>query len=250
MELLFWCALLLGIFCIGYYIVIILYAGIGVNFAWIWCVGGTGCLGACMILRFILYKHILIPGWLLTLLCGLIVLVILAFLTIEGMLLFGTHHKAGKNMDYLLVLGSQINGNQVTKNLKNRLDTAISYLNENPYTEVVVTGGRGAEGLISEAAAMKAYLIDQGISSSRILTEDQSNNTIENMIFSKKLLRENSTVVIVTNNFHIYRSTRLAKKQGIVKVYTLIAPTDRLMILHYYVREAAGVGKDKLLGNL
>jgi uncharacterized SAM-binding protein YcdF (DUF218 family) len=250
LELLFWCALLLGVFCIGYYVLIILYAGLGVNFAWIWFVGGVGGLSAGMLLRFIIHKSIQLPEWLMNLFYGLVAIAILTFLIIEGILLIGAHHKAVHNLDYLMVLGSQINGNRVTKNLKRRLDKAISYLNENPDTEVVVTGGRGTEGLLSEAAVMKAYLIDLGINSGRILLEDQSSNTVENMKYSKKLIRDNATVAIVTNGFHMYRSTRLAKKQGINNVFALVAPTDHLLILHYYVREAAGVLKDKLLGNL
>lgn len=250
MEFLFWCAILLGIFCIGYYIIIILYAGTGVNFSWIWCFGGIGCISAGVILRYLIHIGFPAPGWLLRLTYALIVIAVIVFLSLEGILLFNSHHKAGGEMDYLLVLGAQISGNKVTKNLSKRLDTAITYLLQNPDTLVIVSGGRGTEQLSSEAAVMKAYLLDQGIDQGRILTEEQSVNTTGNMKFSKELMKENATVAIVTNGFHIFRSTRLARKQGMNKVFALVAPTDKVMCLHYYVREAAGILKDGLLGNL
>ncbi len=250
MQLLFWGALLLGIFCILYYSVIIFYAGTKVNFSWIWCLGGIGCISAGVILRYMINTGFYIPQWLLSVAYALIIIAVIAFFSLEGMLLFHSYHKADRGMDYLLVLGAQISENKVTKNLKKRLDTAITYLLENPDTLVVVSGGRGNEELLSEAAAMKAYLMDQGIDQGRILTEERSVNTTGNMKFSKELMRENSTVAIVTNGFHIYRSTRIARKQGMNKVFALVAPTDPIMCLHYYVREAAGILKDGLLRNL
>jgi uncharacterized SAM-binding protein YcdF (DUF218 family) len=250
MELLSWLALLLGIFCIGYYFVIILYAGPKVNFSWIWCLGGIGCLSAGAILQYLIITGVLIPGWLLNLAYVLIAIAAVAFLTLEGILIFYSHRTAGKGMNYLLVLGAQINENKVTRNLKKRLDTAIAYLVENPDTLVIVSGGRGSGKQMSEAAVMKAYLIEMGIAGDRITTEDQSINTTENMLYSKELIRKNSSVAIVTNGFHIFRSIRIANKQGIRPVFALVAPTDRLMCLHYYIREAAGILKDGLHGNL
>jgi uncharacterized SAM-binding protein YcdF (DUF218 family) len=250
MEFLFWCAILLGIFCIGYYIIIILYVGTGVNFAWIWCFGGICCISSGVILRYLILTGFPALRWLLHPTYALIVIAVIIFLSLECILLFNSHHKAGRGMDYLLVLGAQISGNKVTKNLSKRLDTAIAYLNQNRDTLVIVTGGRGTEHLSSEAAVMKAYLLDQGIDHGRILTEEQSVNTTGNIKYSKELMRENATVAIVTNGFHIFRSTRLARKQGMNKVFALVAPTDKVMCLHYYVREAAGVLKDGFLGNL
>lgn len=250
MEFLYWFLMLLGIFSIVYYLIIVLYAGPNVNFSRIWCLGGIGCIGTGILIRYLIHVRFPAPEWLLYLVYILSGITLVVFILLEAALLFNAHNNARRGMDYLLVLGAQINENKVTKNLKKRLDTAIGYLLDNPNTLVIVSGGRGRENLLSEAAAMKEYLLEQGIDQYRILTEDQSTNTTENMKFSKTLMRENATVAIVTNGFHIYRSTRLAKKQGMNKVFSLVAPTDRIMCLHYYIREAAGILKDWLLGNL
>lgn len=246
----YWCAIVFGILCLAYYIIILLYAGTGVNFAWIWCFGGIGSLSTGLLVRYMISNNLYPPTLLLSLIYLLIILVVICFLTLEGILLLYSHHKAVADLDYLLVLGAQIRDNKVSKNLQKRLDTALTYLRANPRTGVIVTGGRGTEELISEAAAMKAYLVGQGIKPDRIQTEEQSSNTTENIRFSKVMMQENDRVAIVTNGFHIYRAVKLAKKQGIVKIYALVAPTELLMAPHYYVREAAGVGKDWLMGNL
>ncbi len=250
MEVLFWCALLLGVFCIVYYIIIVLYAGMGVNFSWIWSLGGFGCISAAILLRYLINIQFVISEWLLLTAYILIGIALAIFVLLEARLLLSNHAKAVKGLDCLLVLGAQISSNKVTKNLKKRLDTATTYLLDNPDTWVIVSGGRGNGNLVSEAAVMKEYLLKQGIDSERVLMEEQSVNTTENMKYSKALISENAAVGIVTNGFHIYRSTRLAKKQGLRNVFALTSPTDRVMCLHYYVREAAGVLKDVIYGNL
>ena len=250
MEFLLWCALLLGIFCLGYYIVIVLYAGVGVNFSWIWCFGGIGCISAGAVLRYLIIIEFPVPDLLIYITYAAVISAIFIFCCVELMLLFHSHRTAGEGMDYLLVLGAQISENKVTKNLQKRLETAIAYLCKNPNTFVIVSGGRGNGEILSEASVMKEYLLKQEIEERRILTEEQSLNTTENMRYSKKLMRENASVAIVTNGFHMYRSTRLARKQGIDKVFALVAPTDKVMCLHYYIRESAGVLKDWICGNL
>ena len=248
MELLYWCALITGIFCIGYYAVIILYSGTGVNFSWIWWFGGFVCIMTCYILRYFIRHRELLPSWLPGLAFTALGIAATVFLTIEVRLLQSAHQTAQDGLDYLLVLGAQIHGNGITKNLKKRLDTAVAYLEQNQGTRVVVSGGGGWR--LSEAAAMKAYLMEQGIASERIAVEEQSRDTAENMKFSKDLIEAGSTVGIVTNGFHLYRSIRLARKAGMGNVSGLAAPADRLMALHYYVREAAGFLKDWVAGNL
>ena len=87
-------------------------------------------------------------------------------------------------------------------------------LEENEATLVVVSGGKGSNEPVSEAQGMFDYLVAKGIAPERIVMEDKSTNTKENLEFSQKLIPEAASVGIVTNNFHVYRGTRLAVKQG------------------------------------
>lgn len=86
-----------------------------------------------------------------------------------------------ENPDAVIVLGCKVNGNTPSRMLKRRLDSAVIYLNENEDVVCIVSGGKGEDEKISEAQAMKEYLVDKGIDEGRILTEDKSVNTLENI---------------------------------------------------------------------
>ena len=98
-------------------------------------------------------------------------------------------------MHYILILGCQIRKDgTLTPLLKSRVDRAIEFANMQKKIKgkdivFIPSGGKGADELISEAEAMKNYLLEQGISKKNILVEDKSTNTYENMSFSYKLVK-------------------------------------------------------------
>jgi uncharacterized SAM-binding protein YcdF (DUF218 family) len=233
-----------------YYLLIIFYAGFRATFSWFWLFAGIGGFLLSLVLRRMINRGIEPTE-------GLIILIITAvltgggiFLLIIGTLLRYANLKAEKGLDYIIILGAQVRGTVISKALRRRLETAVIYLKDNPETIAIVSGGRGNRETISEAEAMELYLVEKGIKKSRIRKEDRSRNTFENILFSKTFLDDNSTFAIVTNGFHIYRSISIAKKQGLKEVKGLAAPTDKLLCINYYIREAAGVLKDKLFSNI
>ena len=60
----------------------------------------------------------------------------------------------------------------------------------------------------------------------------------------------NSSTAIITNNFHLFRSVRIARKQGIRNVLGIAADSTPLYLLNNLLREFCGVCKDKLFGNM
>ena len=122
--------------------------------------------------------------------------------------------------DAVIILGAGLIGDQVSTTLALRLDKAAEYLRENKNALAVVSGGQGSDELVTEASAMKKYLIRKGIAPKRILEEGRSTSTKENFLFSKELLDARLgagryTCVYVTNNFHTYRAGLYAKKAGL-----------------------------------
>ncbi len=93
---------------------------------------------------------------------------------------------------------------------------AVIYLNENEDVVCIVSGGKGEDEKISEAQAMKEYLVDKGIDEGRILTEDKSVNTLENIKNSVALLGGNGSgeIAIITDGFHQYRAGYIAESFG------------------------------------
>jgi len=183
------CAIL-GILCIGYYGVITIYAGIGTAFAWFWICAGIGFVILSFIIKYMIHNEIRIPHFWRSFFTGSILVGLLVLIVLEGILIYHSTKEADPKADYLIVLGAQVKGTTVSKILRKRLDTAVDYLADNPLTQVIVSGGQGNGEAISEAEAMKAYLLSKGIKEDRILKEDKSTKTNENIRFSNKLMKK------------------------------------------------------------
>jgi len=141
----------------------------------------------------------------------------------------------------VVVLGAKVRGNQPSRTLRQRLDAAARYLEENPQASCIVSGGQGADEDCPEAQVMAAYLADKGIAPHRIRQEPQSTNTHENLRMSQALLREGETsVVVVTNQFHQLRAAVYAHSQGL-SFYSISSPSPPGLLPSYWVREWFGV---------
>ena len=159
--------------------------------------------------------------------------------------------KAEEGADYVIILGAQWKTTGPSYALQKRLDKAIEYLNANPETKAIVSGGQSYNEPVSEAEGMKGYLADAGIDPERILAEDASTNTTQNLIYSGELLNKSEdSVVVVTNNFHMFRALAIAKKQGYLHVEGLSAGTFPLTVPNNLLREAFGIVKDFMANNL
>lgn len=142
-----------------------------------------------------------------------------------------------RGLDYIIVLGAQVRKDGPSPVLKYRLDKAVEYLNENPDTVCIVSGGQGSNEPWSEAEGMARYLQEKGIDTARILTEDQSQTTGQNITNSKKLMKEGASVGIVTNNFHVFRALQIAKKYGLSDVCGIAADSTPKYLPNNMLRE-------------
>ena len=168
-----------------------------------------------------------------------------------GMICSEFNAKGTQNLDYIIVLGAQVRENGPSVVLRYRLDAAIEYLNENPNTVCIVSGGQGFNEPFSEADGMADYLIENGIEKSRIILEDKSTNTLENIRNSKTLMESSyNDVGIVTNNFHVFRAVQLAKAQGLESVCGISADSSKIYLPNNVLRECCGILKDWMLDNL
>jgi len=143
---------------------------------------------------------------------GVLCSIPLAFALFLG--IYGNVSNADYNEDVVIVLGAGVNGERVSRPLAHRLDAAINYWNRNPDAYIVVCGGLGNRATISEAEAMARYLIARDIPEEKIILEEQSTSTYENLMFAKEILEERFpdgfNAALITNDFHIYRSVRTA----------------------------------------
>lgn len=206
----------------------------------------TYLLGIFFLTLGCLWNHIQkrVPKWIR---CGFFLLIAMGFAIISSFYLYGKIDTVSYNEDAVLVLGSGIRNEEVTKDLSLRLDRAIRYHNENPNAVIVVSGGKGSGENITEALAMERYLIEKGIPQEKILKEERSTSTAENFRFSKELLdcyfKSNYRVAFITSDFHIFRAKNLAKHFGFSNPSHMHGQTPWYTVLPNGLRECLGVIK-------
>lgn len=161
----------------------------------------------------------------------------------------GMKNKADGSNDYAVVLGAKVKtGGIPSPSLANRLNVAANYLHQYPHVKVIVSGGQGDDEDQTEASVMEEFLVEKGIERTRIIIEDQSTSTYENLMYSKKLLPpDTESITIISNDFHLKRATLLAKKLGLT-VDTIAAPTPKSVKLKSNIRERIALLKTYIVG--
>lgn len=159
-----------------------------------------------------------------------------------------------KDFDYVIIHGAGLlHGDQVSKLLADRLDKAIEIYQRDPTPPMLIpSGGRGGDETVTEAAAMAGYLKEHGIPMAKIIMEDRSATTMENLTNSQKLIdldmtghkKDQAYIALVTSNYHVYRALRCCRKIGLncTGIGSRVAP--------YYwpsatIREFAAVHREK-----
>ncbi len=237
----------LAVFCFGYYAFAASYAGVHSSFLWFWLLAGIGliCIGGLFLLHKRVHLLDMIPKFVKMTIGLMIGIGVVIFLAMEVMIVSKMNARPERGADYVVVLGAQVRGTRITKSLAKRLDAAYDYLLADETAKVVCTGGQGRGEEISEAQAMSDYLVGKGIDKSRIIMENQSTSTYENLEYSLALIGDDKAeIVIVTNNFHVYRAVHLAKYVGFTKVSGMAADSDNRLLLNYMVREGLALLKE------
>lgn len=242
---------LLGILCLGYFIVYGAFTGLTNTFTYVWLL-----MGICFLLLSVFYKTIkrgirILPKWVKIPAAIIAGICIFAVLVAEILCITSGIKAPQPGADYVIVLGAQVRGRTPSYNLARRLDVAYDYLMENPETIAILSGGKGPGEDISEAQAMAEYLQEKGIPPERMTLEDQSTNTDENIRFSREIIgSQEASVVLATNRFHVFRSIGIAKKQGLQKVEGLGAGIMWFTVPNLYLREAIAILKYAVCGQI
>lgn len=231
-----------GILCLIYFILLLIYSGFTSAFYLIWPFMAAGFLVLGWLFRIHFFRQL--PAGIRI---GFIVFMSACFIFfagVEGMILKGSIQTPSQPQDYVIVLGAHVRPEGPSRALALRLDRALAYADECPETIFVVSGGQGNNEPCSEAQAMKDYLVARGLSEERILMEDRSTNTRENLMFSRELIPDGASVGIITNGFHICRALHLAEKMGIENASGIPAKSDLATQPANLLREFFAVVKD------
>lgn len=241
--------LVLGILCLLYFFGLNIYTGFTNIFYLIWLPAGIFFLVCAWMAKTHFIKRV-VPKWLTVIISILIGSMLIFFLTIEGFILSGFYKVPEEGVDYVIVLGAHVANGKPSRVLAKRLDAAAEYASEHQEVKVIVSGGQGSNETTTEAYAMAAYLEEKGIQKERIILEDKSTDTNENLRFSKEFIEDDTRVAIISNDFHIYRAVHLARSIGYVEPQGLGARDEIGTLPANLFREFFGVIKDWVCGNM
>ena len=144
--------------------------------------------------------------------------------------------KANGNYDYAIILGAKVNGEIPSLSLRYRLESAVDYALQYPHVKLILSGGQGKDEGISEAEAMYRYLKEHGIATERLVIEDQSTSTYENLQFSQAIIPEVAGVTIISSDYHLARARFLARQLG-WKSDVVVAKTPESIKAKVLIRE-------------
>ena len=234
-----------------YALMIIVVSGIRTSFLSFWFALTVLSLSISFLLPYFFHSNSTGQQLLSRIIVGLIWFTIVIFGLVESKIIIESIKPPASNADYIIVLGAQVRGSTPSKTLNMRIQTAADYLKENPTSMVICSGGQGSGEDITEAFAIQQGLIQLGISKDRILLEDKSTNTVENLTFCQnKISKLDANIVIVTSDFHVYRAKKIAEHLGYTNITMCSANEFMVTTVSYYVREFFALTKDLLVGNL
>ena len=182
---------------------------------------------------------------------GRVILALIAVLAAAGACIYfvtlgtiiGAEKNEAKGQKTLIVLGCQVRGEVPSLMLKARIDAAYDYLSENPDATAILSGGQGADERISEAECIYENLAKAGIDKNRLIIEDKSVKTDENIKNSLKIIEDKSLskdIALATSGFHQKRADMICEKYGL-SAHAVNAATPSYLVPVYYTREVGAV---------
>lgn len=174
----------------------------------------------------------------------IVVILCIVYAVMLSALMAKASNNPPKEPDILIVLGCKVNGSTPSQMLRRRLDATYEYMLDNEDVKCIVSGGKGANEDISEAQAMYNYLTAKGISADRIIIEDKSTSTKENLEFSKAILDELNlpyNITIVSDSYHQFRAKLIAQELGYENIHSVSGYTRTALIPTYWIREWLGI---------
>ena len=223
----------LSIFCFVYG-TIMLFTNITKTFFVLWVISGVIFLIFYYLFKINIFNKFIYSVIIFVMAIGFIILIIGSIEISLNM-----KYREKDNLDYIIVLGALVLDDGPSLSTIYRLDSAIDYMNRNDNTICILSGAKGENEPDTEAKIMSEYMIKKGIPYERLILEEQSTNTYDNLLFSSKFVDiNNDDIGIVTNNFHVSRAIFISKKIGYKNVYGIPAYSLPINLISNYIRES------------
>lgn len=149
----------------------------------------------------------------------------------------------------IIVLGCRVRGDEPSLSLIKRVDAAYKFLLFNPESVAILSGGQGKDENISEAQCMQQLLYARGISKNRLILENRSTSTDENIRFSLQIIETldlDRNIAIATSEYHQKRAANICKKYGLNST-PVSSKTKWTLLPTFLLRELFAEIKEKLM---
>lgn len=177
------------------------------------------------------------PGRIFLALVALILLFCTLYMILSFFLILSALCKRPADDAAVIILGCQVIDSAPSRSLAARLNAALSYLGKHPDALCVLSGGKGDNEEISEAECMRRWMTSHGFPSDRLILEDKSTSTYENLKFSRALLPPSvKHIAIVSNDYHGFRALTMARSLDLDAGF-VPAPTAWWLLPTFFVRE-------------
>lgn len=168
---------------------------------------------------------------------------------VAGRILLDMWSSPPEDLAFIILLNQNDMAGESDQEWEARMDEAIQYLYDNEQAKVIVSGGWDKARGYSEAHAMYAYLLEYGVEGNRVFWEIRSEGTKENLDYARSLCNgQKYAVGIVSSDYSMYRTLRIARNQGYAQAEPIPTPTTPWLYPHRIAQEILQVLYDKFFG--
>lgn len=191
------------------------------------------------------FRRLLRPRWLRRLVSCVIAVCMTAILVTVGRMALAAADRPAQGQECtVVVLGCQVfPDGHPSLMLRGRIQAAYRYLTDHPEAVCIASGGQSGSEPVSEAQCIRDTLVSMGIAPERILLEDRSRSTEENLAFSARLIAEQglpTAVAVASDNFHQLRAAIWAQRSGLTP-YSDGCASPWFLTAGYWARETAAL---------
>ena len=148
----------------------------------------------------------------------------------------------------IIVLGCRVRGNEPSAELIKRADAAYKFLLLNPDSVAILSGGQGKDENISEALCLQQLLLDRGIMKDRLILEDKSSSTEENIKNSLEIMAQlgmKKEAAVATSMYHQKRAQIICKRYEL-SVKAVSSKTRTALLPTFLMREIFALAKEQI----
>ncbi len=118
-------------------------------------------------------------------------------------------------VDCAVVFGAAVyRGSYPGPAIVRRVAAAAELYRNHQVNRLILSGGRGEGNAQSEAFVMRREALKQGVDMQDIVIEEQSRSTLENLRYTQNLTSDCSSVVAISDQYHLGRIRLLAWRLG------------------------------------